>query len=72
MRQSLIDAVLRTNEDRITLFVSCGEIEVFGSDIAVVESVYQKGMPWSSNQLHHIERLLNNAGFLITVVEHRN
>ena len=71
MKQSLIDAILRENEHRVTLFVECGEVNVYGSDVSIVNAVYQPG-PYSDNVLHHIQRLLNNAGYPISVFEDRN
>jgi len=78
MTPQLIDTIRRLNSGRITLFVSCGDLMVYGTDITPVAIVYQPGEPhdggvrYSDNLSHTIQRLLNEAHYKITVVEDRN
>lgn len=77
MNQNRIDAILRSNEDRVTLFAS-DYVMVYGTDCGLVCSAYEQGahinggVRYPVGEKHRIAQAVQNAGFLVTVVEDLN
>ena len=78
MTSELIESVLGENLDRVTLFVSCGDVIVFGRDATLIQNIFARGEPYeggvrySSNMRDIIKgRLLDNHN-LVTIVEDVN